>query len=1017
MSLADSRILPNLYDGLATPPLSPTGPGPQQRFFTPTRPRPLSPLRRVSFSASTTLTTPIPSAPSSPLARSLEPKPVLPLPVSNVLPNAGVAIGPPPPSPLPTNSPIYNSLPPGSLQPTQFLHNKPIPTTTTSKFTLHPLHSSHEVDSLTRERKGKMPALSHLLSVGNARGLSLAADERYVYAGCQSADNEITVFSRASLQPMYRLLGHQGSVLALLLIQAKNWLVSASSAGDVRIWTTKTLELIYIIHPCDDTAGDIYSLAWDDREGGTLYLGSQSASIEWVNFAGPGPDRKRQISAADASKIEIVPLNQNGVDPVARPSGNGGPSQRTGRYKPSKFFDNPPSGACSASGTSTPRSPAIGGATPIGNRKEMFSSADLDKLSLNERAEHPATELEIGADSRIAFAHYGYIYALEMITRPDGKKWLVSGSGDSDVKIWECELGGGLTLVREFDNLPGGVLSFAVRDSLLYAGLQAGEIVVWDLETGACIRTIEAHDADVLSMSVLGGDVYTAAADGRVLRVNEEFDCTAAFKGHNGTVMSTAIVKSLRGNVWELITTGSDSFVKIWNIEVHKASLHDDEVDVDVEGEGDVMLYALSKLVAVPTVSDEAHRESCRQGAHLLKKILSQLGANTHVLSGEQGKNPLVLATFEGRNTGKQRKRLLFYGHYDVQPAAEEKWETNPWELSGRNGYLYGRGVTDNKGPILAVACAAASLRQRRELDVDLVMIIEGEEEAGSRGFAPTVRKHKDQIGHIDAILLSNSTWIDEQDPCVVFGMRGVVYAKLSVASKDDDLHNGVDGGATEEPMIDMVKLLGALSDAKGVKVPGFYDSVRASTPEEMSLLSEVASASGRPLEELIRVWRQPSFSIANITSSGSGNKTVIPKRVCADISMRIVPDQQLDEIVRTLKQFCTSTFEDLGSPNSFEIQVTHSASWWLASLDSPYLKALESSVQDVWGVKPLKIREGGTVPTVFWLEKEFGAPCVHLPLGQSSDAGHLANERMRLLNLRNGKRVIEAYLARLAKI
>ncbi|OCF30670.1 di- and tripeptidase [Kwoniella heveanensis BCC8398] len=1010
MSLTDSRILPNLYDGLATPPLSPIGLGSQPRFFAPTRSRPLSPLHRVSISTTAATITPAPTAPSSPLANAK--------PTSIPQPHHAHAADASPSSPAP--SPAQHTLPIGSLQPTQF------PLTKSTCSHIFPstfgngLHLSHEVDSLTRERKGKMPALSHLLSVGNARGLSLAADERYVYAGCQSADNEITVFSRASLQPMYRLMGHQGSVLALLLIQAKDWLVSASSAGDVRIWSTKTLELIYIIHPCDDTAGDIYSLAWDDREGGTLYLGSQSASIEWVNFAGPGPDRKRQISAADASKVEVVPLNQNGTDPVARPngtSGGSGPSQRSGRYKPSKFFDNPPSGACSASGASTPRSPAIGGATSIGNRKEMFSSADLDKLSLNERAEHPATELEIGAESRIAFAHYGYIYALQMITRPDGKKWLVSGSGDSDVKIWECELGGGLTLVREFDNLPGGVLSFAVRDSLLYAGLQAGEIVVWDLETGACIRTIEAHDADVLSMSVLGGEVYTAAADGRVFRVNEEFDCTAAFKGHNGTVMSTAIVKSLRGNVWELITTGSDSFVKIWNIEVHKASKHDDEVDVDVEGEGDVMLYALSKLVAVPTVSDEAHRESCRQGAHLLKKILSQLGANTHVLSGEQGKNPLVLATFEGRDTGKPRKRLLFYGHYDVQPAAEEKWETNPWELSGRNGYLYGRGVTDNKGPILAVACAAASLRQRRELDVDLVMIIEGEEEAGSRGFAPAVRKHKDQIGHIDAILLSNSTWIDEQDPCVVFGMRGVVYAKLIVASKDEDLHNGVDGGATAEPMIDMVKLLGALSDAKGVKVPGFYDSVRPSTPEEMSLLSEVASASGRPLEELIRVWRQPSFSIANITSSGSGNKTVIPKRVCADISMRIVPDQKLDEIVRKLKEFCTSTFEDLGSPNSFEIQVTHSASWWLASLDSPYLKALESSVQDVWGVKPLKIREGGTVPTVFWLEKEFGAPCVHLPLGQSSDAGHLANERMRLLNLRNGKRVIEAYLSRLAKI
>jgi di- and tripeptidase len=101
----------------------------------------------------------------------------------------------------------------------------------------------------------------------------------------------------------------------------------------------------------------------------------------------------------------------------------------------------------------------------------------------------------------------------------------------------------------------------------------------------------------------------------------------------------------------------------------------------------------------------------------------------------------------------------------------------------------------------------------------------------------------------------------------------------------------------------------------------------------------------------------------------------------------------------------------------TIQITVTHSASWWLASLSSPYFKALESAVQDVWGVKPLKIREGGTVPTIFWLENEFQAPCVHLPLGQASDAGHLANERMRLLNLRNGKRVVEAFLAKLSGI
>ncbi|ADV22824.1 di- and tripeptidase [Cryptococcus gattii E566] len=981
MSLSDTRVIPNLYDALASPLLSP------QTLKQRTNPNspPISTL-------ASAIAPPVPLI-SSRLGPATSIIPVLPtgntkMGADDLDGDISINLG--------TNPPI-----PRSLQPTQ--HPVPVDGAVqrTGKLSVKLFNES---DSLTRERKGKMPVLSHLLTVGNGTVLSLAADKKYIYAGCQSAENEIAVFSRSSLQPLYRLLGHQGSVLALLIIEEKNWLVSSSSAGDVRIWSTETLDLLYIIHPCDDTSGDIYSLAWDERAGGTLYFGSQSCSIEWISFSDLCTSHHRKISGSAAGTVHVVP---NGADSSSRP----GPSQRSGRYKPHKFFDNPPENGCS--GSSTPCSPFPSNTA----RKETFSKAELDQVSVNLLDQtRPATEIEVPAESRLAFAHYGYVYALHILSRPNGDRWLVSGSGDSDIKIWECHPSGGVTPIRQFDSLSGAVLSFAFRDDLLYAGLQAGEIAVWDLETGACIRTIEAHEEDVLAMSTLGGDVYTAAADGRVLRVNDEFDCTAAFKAHSGIVMSSTIVKSVKGDSWELITGGNDSYVKIWQVEAPKEALQSKNV-MDMEYEGDVMLYALSKLVAVPTISDDSNRENCRQGAHLLKKILSQLGASSEVLSGEQGRNPLVLATFTGQDTGKPRKRLLFYGHYDVQPAAEERWTTKPWELSGRNGYLYGRGVTDNKGPIMAVACAAASLRQRRELDVDLVMIIEGEEEAGSRGFASTVRAHKADIGRIDAVLLSNSTWIDEEDPCVVFGMRGVVYANLSVESSEENLHNGVDGGATTEPMFDMIRVLGALSDAKGVKVPGFYDSVRPATDEEMSLLRDVSSACGRPLDELIRVWRQPSFSIASINSSGSGNKTVIPRKVSTDISMRIVPDQDLETIVEGLKQFCRETFQGLESPNKFEIQVTHTASWWLASLESPYFKALEASVQDVWGVKPLKIREGGTVPTVFWLEKEFGAPCVHLPLGQSSDAGHLANERMRLLNLRNGKRVIEAYLTRLASI
>lgn len=244
------------------------------------------------------------------------------------------------------------------------------------------------------------------------------------------------------------------------------------------------------------------------------------------------------------------------------------PSLRTGRYKPHSFFDNPPSG--NISGSSTPRGSAT---SPVSAKRHHFSASDIDKMKEPRDAQEAAAsspvpssdsgvvEIEIDVESRLAFAHYGYVYTLQIIHRPDGSCWLVSGSGDCDVKIWLAHEQGGLQLIQNFTSLNGAVHCFAVRDSLLYAGQQDGEIKTWDLETGACIRSIQAHEADVLTMCVLGDDVYTAAADGRVLRLDEHFDCTAAWRAHSGIILSSTIVKAK--DRWEFITAGNDSFVKV----------------------------------------------------------------------------------------------------------------------------------------------------------------------------------------------------------------------------------------------------------------------------------------------------------------------------------------------------------------------------------------------------------------------------------------------------------------------
>ncbi|KAG8923467.1 hypothetical protein FRC00_006232 [Tulasnella sp. 408] len=304
----------------------------------------------------------------------------------------------------------------------------------------------------------------------------------------------------------------------------------------------------------------------------------------------------------------------------------------------------------------------------------------------------------------------------------------------------------------------------------------------------------------------------------------------------------------------------------------------------------------------------------------------------------------------------------------------------------------------------------------RRSLDVDLVLLIEGEEEAGSGGFEEAVRKYKDQIGHIDAILVSNSYWIDDARPCITYGLRGVIHATIEVQGEGPDVHSGVDGGAYIEPMMDMTKVLSKLSEGTRIAIPGFYDNVRKPVQEEDESFRLLSEVTGRTPASFSSRWREPTLSVHSIQDSGlSGNPTIIPSRVRAKISVRIVPDQDLKSITEAIESSIRATFDELQSPNSLHITIDRTADWWIGSFDHPWFKALEGAIYDEWGVQPLRIREGGSIPSVPFLEKEFGCPALHLPMGQSSDQAHLRNERISLNNLRKGKSVIERFFHRMS--
>ncbi|EFI27177.1 hypothetical protein CC1G_15002 [Coprinopsis cinerea okayama7 len=843
--------------------------------------------------------------------------------------------------------------------------------------------------SLSRnfQTDASMPTLIHSLVEQKSSVLSLAATNRYIFSGSQNED--ILVWNKGTFTLKKTLHGHTGSVLALEYAKDKEWLFSSSGDSTVRVWSTKTLEPLYVITPYQDhSAGDLYSIAWLPSIQ-TIYVGCQNTSLQWLEI-------NNLITRSDCN-----PSHDSGTSVS---SGTSTPSRSSSQRQAHKFFDSYPI---------YERKPAdvFARNSRIGGR----GSPDSD-LSISISRLH----LEIPSKNVIDSAHYGYIYCMTILKpgEEDKEPRLATGSGDESVKIWKCQANRP-TLEHQFQFSHGAVLAIVANGDTIFAGCQDGYVKVLDLETKTLIRTIIVNEGvDILSMSMLNSDLFTCSADGRIKRWSASFDCIASWQAHKKIILSSIVTG--RGNAFELITGGNDSQIKVWEAVPSSRSISQEIQSSPCIGAhaADIMTYALSKFVAIPSISSiSSHQEDCRQAAIWLRKCLAQLGATTSLLPTGEGINPLVLATFTG-SVGEQRKpRILFYGHYDVISAPPDGWDSDPFILTGKNGYLYGRGATDNKGPILAIACAAADLLSNRALGVDIVFLIEGEEECGSLGFRDAVRKHKEAIGHVDAILVSNSTWITDDRPCITYGLRGVIHCGLEISSNFPDLHSGVEGGGVVEPMADMVKLLSTLTNDKNrVQIPGFYDSVRPESEDEkrnFELLSKITHKSSTTLESR---WREPSLTIHTIEVSGPKHATVIPGSVKAQISLRIVPDQDLDRTSKSLIDYLKKVYHGFRSPNKLEISVNHTADWWLGRLDDPWFKALESAVRETWGEEPLRIREGGSIPSVPYLEKEFGCHALHFPMGQASDQAHLPNERISLINLHKGRDVVQRFFRKAAE-
>ncbi|KAK6457652.1 Metalloexopeptidase [Scheffersomyces xylosifermentans] len=446
------------------------------------------------------------------------------------------------------------------------------------------------------------------------------------------------------------------------------------------------------------------------------------------------------------------------------------------------------------------------------------------------------------------------------------------------------------------------------------------------------------------------------------------------------------------------------------------------------------LLKSLHKFISFKTISKfpTLYLEDSRHCAQFLCKLLFSLGAyQTKLLPVPHG-NPIVYSTFRRNskvaNSSEKPTRVLWYAHYDVVDATNHEaadWDTDPFVLTARDGNLYARGVSDNKGPTLASIYAVADLFHNEELSCDVVFVIEGEEECGSIGFQNVINANKGLIGDIDWVMLSNSYWLDDETPCLNYGLRGVINAAVTIKSDKPDRHSGVDGGVSKEPTMDLIQIVGQLVDpvSNEIKLEGFYDDVLPLTNKEVELYQNIESAAinrnvcNQDLKTLMAKWRNPSLTIHKIQVSGPNNNTVIPQVAKATISIRIVPNQDLEKVKQSLVDKLTSSFEALHSDNRISVNIFHEAEPWLGDPTNLVYSILYEKIKRNWGqTEPLFIREGGSIPSIRFLEKCFDAPAAQIPCGQASDNAHLKDEKLRILNLYKMRSILTETLRELGQ-
>ena len=448
------------------------------------------------------------------------------------------------------------------------------------------------------------------------------------------------------------------------------------------------------------------------------------------------------------------------------------------------------------------------------------------------------------------------------------------------------------------------------------------------------------------------------------------------------------------------------------------ADSHDVLARVEREKEG--YLEELQEYLRIPSIStDPQHKDDVRRCSEFVVDQLRAAGLDAESI--ETGGNPLVFAEWSG---AEGKPTILFYGHYDVQPADPiDEWDSPPFEPTIKGDLLIARGATDDKGQSFAqIKAAGAILAERGELPVNVKFILEGEEEVGGESIDRFVREDAGKRLACDAVVVSDTSMFAPGQPSLLYGLKGLAYMELRVSGPNRDLHSGTFGGAVANPANALCQIISRLQDPETgeVLIPGFYDDVlpleqwereefgklpfdEASYKAELGI-DELFGESG--YTTLARMWGRPTLDVNGLFSGyqGEGAKTILPGWAGAKVSMRLVPNQDPEKISALFADYVQKI---IPAGVRLEASGVHGAQPVLIDIRGPIADAAMDAQEEVFGARPVRVREGGSIPIVAVFSQVLNVPTILMGFGLPDDRLHAPNEKFNISSFYNGVRAI----------